>query len=81
MSPWPRRRRNGNRTDRRIDRTERSEGKTDRTRQDRRIDRRAKRRAFFLALSSNVKWIMIAAAVIVAILAAKFGLGSLLSGV
>ncbi len=49
-------------------------------RKDKRTERRAKRRKFFLALSSNVKWIMVAAAVIAVLLFAKFGIPSMLSG-
>ncbi len=43
-------------------------------RQDKRNERKEKRRKFFLAFSSNVKWIMLAAAVIAVLLFAKFGL-------
>ena len=41
-------------------------------------ERRQKRRAFFIKLTGNVKWIMLFAAVIAVILFAKFGLPSLL---
>ena len=43
-------------------------------RKDDRKERREKRRAFFIKFSSNIKWIMLAAAVIAVILFAKFGL-------
>ncbi len=49
-------------------------------RQDKRNERKEKRRKFFLAFSSNVKWIMLAAAVIAVLLFAKFGLPSMLAG-
>ncbi len=73
---WPRR------SDRkRIDPSEVTEKRTEKrtSRQDKRKIRKEKRRAFFLALSSNVKWIMIAAAVIAVLLFAKFGIPSLLT--
>ncbi|KKN46362.1 hypothetical protein LCGC14_0673900 [marine sediment metagenome] len=46
-----------------------------------RKERKEKRRAFFVKLTSNIKWIMLAAAVIAVILFAKFGIPSLITGV
>ncbi len=62
-----------------VDNTGRSPGRDRAERVVKRKERKEKRREFFMGLTSNIKWIMLAAAVIALILFAKFGLPSFLT--